>query len=522
MRHVFRSGNGRGVFAVVLLASLAVRLWIAWQPAATLVEKNLPDDAFYYFVLAHNTVQFGTVSLDGVNVTNGFHPLWWILLMPIFGRSTLGDVPIHLALSLASLLDVISVWAIGWVSARLTHREGLGALAALLYGLNPVAILQATNGLETSLAMTTLTLFWWSYLCWLDSPTKLRWNLTTAALGALMFLARSDSIFFLGFALVGIIGYWGIRKSWRRVTLTGGIIVLLVSPWFLWSRIAVGTWLQESGVAVPFAIRTRLVLERGNSISVFVHESLRQLVSPAFWLRGDGTGLPLVGGVVLWLIVLAGLVVRWRKSPSRSEMAALLPILASGAALVLVHAGIRWYPRPWYFVPSAAAFAVCAALASDAVLRQRRRLFLAVLTVLVYYGLAGYVFWYVGYYPWQRDMLRASTWLAENMPPSTKVGSFNAGIYAYYSGRRTVDLDGVVNHAAFAAVQDRAIIPYLQQNQISLLVDFDLAVRKEYAPFMGDGYPEVLQEVAVLGGYGNDQLGMLRAYHIKSSPETAK
>ena len=47
--------------------------------------ENLPDDAYYYFMLAHHTVASGNVSIDGVHVTNGFHPLWYLLLVPIFG-----------------------------------------------------------------------------------------------------------------------------------------------------------------------------------------------------------------------------------------------------------------------------------------------------------------------------------------------------------------------------------------------------------------------------------------------------
>src|SRR3979411_1498396 len=38
------------------------------------------DDYFYYATIADNLVRFGQMTYDGVTSTNGFHPLWQILL----------------------------------------------------------------------------------------------------------------------------------------------------------------------------------------------------------------------------------------------------------------------------------------------------------------------------------------------------------------------------------------------------------------------------------------------------------
>jgi hypothetical protein len=40
----------------------------------------LEDDYFYYAAIADNLVRFGKLTYDGVTLTNGFHPLWEILL----------------------------------------------------------------------------------------------------------------------------------------------------------------------------------------------------------------------------------------------------------------------------------------------------------------------------------------------------------------------------------------------------------------------------------------------------------
>lgn len=43
------------------------------------------DDAYYYLTIARNLVQEGRLTFDGTTLTNGFQPLWFGLLLPIFG-----------------------------------------------------------------------------------------------------------------------------------------------------------------------------------------------------------------------------------------------------------------------------------------------------------------------------------------------------------------------------------------------------------------------------------------------------
>lgn len=42
------------------------------------------DDAFYYLKIPRNTVDLHYVSFDGQNATNGFHPLWLLMVLPVF------------------------------------------------------------------------------------------------------------------------------------------------------------------------------------------------------------------------------------------------------------------------------------------------------------------------------------------------------------------------------------------------------------------------------------------------------
>src|SRR5207249_52514 len=61
------------------------------------------DDAFYYFQIARHLAQGRGFTFDGIHPTNGFHPLWLFLLVPIY-RIVPGDVPPLLAVGALALL----------------------------------------------------------------------------------------------------------------------------------------------------------------------------------------------------------------------------------------------------------------------------------------------------------------------------------------------------------------------------------------------------------------------------------
>ncbi|OGO18443.1 MAG: hypothetical protein A2Z14_03605 [Chloroflexi bacterium RBG_16_48_8] len=511
----FETKWGRFGLVFLLVIGFALRLFVAWQPVPVLLEKNLPDDSYYYFLIAKNTAQLGNVSVDGINQTNGFHPLWALFLIPIFGSSSMpNDLHIHLALTLGGLLDVIAIWAISQITKKLGKDESFAILAGCLYAFNPFVVLQATNGLETSLAMATLMLFWLRFLYWLEGRSTKWKDVGIGLLTGLVLLARSDNAFFLGFAFLTALLHLGVKEFIRRAVILGLVVIIVVGPWMIWGKISVGSWIQESGLAVPYAIRERFAAGGGSTFSDLLSEAFQNLLYKAFWLHGDPTGLPFIIGLVIWPLIILGLIKRWREEDSHQEKLLLIPFIFGCGAMILFHAGLRWYARPWYFVPTAALFSISFSILLLRRIQWNRLSFLLTALLMGYFTLSGYVLWGPGLYPWQRDMYASALWIRENIQSDEVVGSFNSGIYAYYSNHRVVNLDGVANHQAYQAIKDSNILKYLQENGITKLVDYDHAIRNEYALFMGPGYPADLEEIAVLGGDIQHPLGLLRAYDI--------
>ena len=64
---------------------MAVHLYAAFSaPHNFSMRWFTRDDAYYYFKVAQNITEGHGSSFDGINATNGYHPLWMAICIPIF------------------------------------------------------------------------------------------------------------------------------------------------------------------------------------------------------------------------------------------------------------------------------------------------------------------------------------------------------------------------------------------------------------------------------------------------------
>src|SRR3989344_629707 len=95
------------LLAIVIL-SFVLRMFIAWAPTEALITKVALDDSFYMFTAAKNVAE-GNGIASGANIhNNGYQPLWMFFVAPVYMLFK-GDIAINIALSLAALLDTITV-----------------------------------------------------------------------------------------------------------------------------------------------------------------------------------------------------------------------------------------------------------------------------------------------------------------------------------------------------------------------------------------------------------------------------
>src|SRR4026208_16422 len=119
---------------ILIIVVMSMSLYAALSDAQNLSRHWFTrDDAYYYFKVAQNISEGRGSTFDGINLTNGYHPLWMLICVPIFALARF-----DLILPLRVLLLVMSTLSAG--TAILFYRllgkvfhPAIGAFAAVYW-----------------------------------------------------------------------------------------------------------------------------------------------------------------------------------------------------------------------------------------------------------------------------------------------------------------------------------------------------------------------------------------------------
>lgn len=508
---------------------------IVVQPVDQLVAKVTPDDAYYYFQTARQIVHGQGASLDGIHYTNGFHPLWLALILPLGFLSRNGMV--HGALALGALIDTGTILVLGWAIAAVTARTWVRLTATAFYAFSPAMVFSATSGMESAVSLLCLVLLFGLALRW--KPGAVMAGRYWAALGAVAgfaILARTDNALLIASVFVFLL--FGMRRRLWPVLAASGLAVLTVLPWFVWNLASFGTPFQVSGRAAPLVAHATYDPASARPFRDHIEHSAG-LVGKAFVstipnahffpkpvpLRPDRAALLILGVTVATFVAIPCLaatrVTDARRIATRS-LPALTAIGVGFLALVVIHAGVRWHTREWYFVSVvplatlflAVALEMAATLAAERAVMTGRAAHLALLAlVALLMGVQTYEgadTWERGRYYWQEDIVEAARWVRRSTPLDARVAGFNVGLLAYFDGRPTTNLDGVMNVQAFHALEDRRLVAYVAALQPDYVIDYDPFIFGLYGAFWGGDVNQRLRHVASFG----DPEGLFGQYQV--------
>ncbi|HJS17916.1 MAG TPA: hypothetical protein VJ785_04165 [Anaerolineales bacterium] len=188
------------------------------------------DDAYYYFKVAQNISEGQGSTFDGINRTNGYHPLWMLVCIPIFALARYDLVlPLRILFLVMSGLSVATAILFYRMIGKI-FAPGIGAFAALywVFSLNVLSRVYK-QGLETGVAAFFIVLFVYKSFqlerSWRDRPVT-RWDLIVLGIiGALVIFSRLDLVFFVALA-----GIWLVfRGSLIRYFLPLDIVSIIFS-----------------------------------------------------------------------------------------------------------------------------------------------------------------------------------------------------------------------------------------------------------------------------------------------------
>jgi hypothetical protein len=405
---------------------------------------GLHDDAYYYLLIARNLAETGTATFDGVNVTNGYHPLWlWletvVMALGGSGLDAIGQVVAITALQYAVLGG--GLLAVAVTAARERRRDVAAALllgtAILLY---PPHLRIFAGGMESTLVLPLGAAF--LYDLW---EGRTRW---AGVFAALLVLARLDTMIYVVLPAVAL----SCRRP-RDIAWALGPATVGLGLYMLGNVVAFGHATPISGISKSTFPWPHLQLDQLTSVprssrslrSLNQLTALPVLVLGPLLVRGRGA-LGARGAVIVrWLAVLGAVQLvsfvcfqRWEKPLEQWYLAPIVGIAAAIVAAVVVdRLGEKWALR------GAAGFALLVAVLVGAGLGERA----------------------------PEPQKQAVVGVLASTPPTTVFASTDSGIFAFGSGRRVINLDGLVNSFAYQdAIRDQRVGAWLREQGARFLV----------------------------------------------------
>jgi hypothetical protein len=233
---------------ILVLATYLAALLARFAHTGQIYLSFFVDDFYYYLVVGKNLAFHGASTFNGLQATNGYHPLWLltiVLLYKIFGT----NLPFFVAITVLIWLLVCG----GYRALRKTQRfleiNGSAGLACALLSVTFMAVLSRT-GMEVGLALFWLSLFW----ARLASRPLERQTAGQACLSGLLasalVLSRLDACLVVAaYTALTVIRPSGKRETAlkRLVWFTVGLLPVFV--YFVVNQVEFGTILPISGIA---------------------------------------------------------------------------------------------------------------------------------------------------------------------------------------------------------------------------------------------------------------------------------
>jgi len=455
-------------------------MWIAFRPAEELINKVIPDDAYYYFQTARHIVAGNGSTFDGIERHNGYHPAWMAMILPIFAAvdddlSLQGPVDaLNGTLALGALLDVLAAFLLFYLGLRLTGSALLGTLAAALHLFDPYAVFHSVDGLETSLLGVLIAGVLIASRKGIlgEALTTKRAIILGILLGFLM-LTRTDTVLFAGpLLLVLLFTSAGRRQAFRGVMIAGIIASLIVLPWLIWGRWYVGIWGQTSATAITYIQHTFYHKASGYMTGIPYFRAVMHIFRLALYQALTFSPL----GYLLIPLLLGAFLLPFLPGADAKNLKFFIVPATFCLLLLMVNVGWRWTLHPWYYAPLYLFGCLLIPVLVGAIPWSSKLAINLIswgvgIAMVLLFGIRGYSTWAEGLesiYGYGGNFAIPSAALLKQAR-GIRIGHSDAGIAAYFGPPGMVNLDGVVNESARRAIREGRLIDYCLDSDIRLV-----------------------------------------------------
>lgn len=476
-------------------AALLLRLIYLLMDTETLV-TFIPDDPFYYFQLASNFITGKGSSVDGVHLTNGYHPLWMLVISPFFLIKSIDPIiPVKLVIVLSSLLSLAVAFTVFKITETLTGNRLLALLAFVAYLFARGIMFSDMLG-EPSVLSNLLIALCLLVVARVAMSGRFSYKeaIFFGVISGLAVLARTDNALFVALFFL-LVFFWAEgKKRFLLLALSGGAAFLVFLPWLIWNYAVFGTIVQTSAHAIPYMYREKVIggitdptaIMRiiYNSISLAVHVEMLFAYFPLSYL------------LVFVIGSLFGAFVAPAKPKKRG---ATLVLLSTFVVFVLyfLHSGVMFYLRGWHCAAFAVITVLIVAYAVYIYARKPSTLRNAVIVIIVLYlAIFAVRFPFLllrAPYDWQIEMYRGAQYINEH--PDDKFAVYDGGIVNYFSDGAALPIDGNINPDAHSAVVERRVYDYMVESGVDYLIGYGHWNSIQYGPYWPDPFEEIFEEV---------------------------
>jgi hypothetical protein len=469
----------------VLLLALLPHIIKLLLPLPVLTTHWISDDAFYYYKTALNLRHGLGSTFDGINLTNGYHPLWMAVCV-VLAFLTDAQVPY------LYLVWIVTLLLVGLVSLQLywMFRPALGQAWALLLILlvnwQWITAIGLFTGLETPLYLVLIFALV-EYVTRIDL-VQTRHAVLLGILAGLAFLARTDFILLLPvFVLVAAYKLWK-TPHWRRQAILAVLpFALLVLPYLAWNIALTGHVQQISGAVKNLEVERSgrtwgTVLATFRDYGSFLESTIVPYISQT-WI---------VWPVRVIMLILVVLSLRQILTSIRGDLRLML--LIACAISELAYYGVAYGSsklRPWHlilpYIVAQLLFVWCMHVWRDRWKSLGNAMLTVLLTAIVCFAVVATIpsfgFKTQGTLNTGRFYYdEAARWLRENTEPDATIGVWNAGYVGYFSDRRVVNLDGLINGATLYQylADGRGAWQYAADQRLNYVSDYQYG--KPYVP----------------------------------------
>jgi hypothetical protein len=458
------------VSMLVLASAILFSVQFALQHDVRHLLLRVVDDASYYLTTARNIADGHGMTFDGVHATNGFHPLWLLMLVPLFLVHAAPETMIRLVVLLQMAL-LTAAFLLLYRTQTLLFSRRVALASAICFA--SLVFMQCLNGMESALFSLLLMLL---YACGLHLwRTRITWRgaaLFGLILGLLL-LSRLDMIFIplamFGCAVPYVLNTATRARAIAAIITAGVATTAVVAPYLVFNLTQFGAFMPISGALKSSFPRIALS-----------HATLAGI---------DHRNYAFAALAVAWVLWRAA---RTRRSPagSRDDYYTLSTTVLAWAVILHFMDTIlfmKWGVFAWHFV----LYPLFAVLAFggifDALLRWRTLddrpavywLSIAIMAVVVArkeYQREAYPLDHI----WHVASYNAAVWAREHTPADTIFAMRDAGHFAFFSERRVINLDGLVNNLDYQrAIAAQRVGHYLRANHVQYLVLHALPGRED-------------------------------------------